>query len=1181
MKKFMVLMLVVIATGVFAGDWYGKKELLTDIQPHQTSKDTAWYEYGGPAYQWAIPYERATFYDATTFGLTYPITLHAITSYLNTADVAFDFIIYDADGESVLWRADSLVSAGGWNTLYLDPDSLIVHNDFYISVAPYEANGTPNQVSDAGGDDSNHSFYGYPGNWVPFNGADNRYDWNHSFYASPYNGTDVFEPQIASIGGTENFMDADANITLELIESDAVVAPFNGEYSTDGGSTWNTFVMDTPAKGIFPFTGVIPGQPDGTNALVRFVVEDGLGNTGTTAMRTISWDKDNPILFEGFENLAFPANGWTLNTTGVGFIEGTSLNDGAIHTGSKSAYHADDSGPQDDWLISPLVSLPAANPSTLTFWQYANWLNYVTTGYHEIAVSTDMITWDVIYTGHPDGGPTGIGRVWDYMTLSLMAYMGQDVYVGFRFVGDWEDQWSIDDISILYDYEAPEVTGIMGNPQMDPIVGAYLNNDMVLNLDVFDLSGVASVVGHYTFDEGTTIVELPFAQAKGTEQWTATIPQLAAVDSGLINFDLTDAGGLSTTSADYRIDFIEDMETPIFSYVTGTEAFVNQPMNLTVVFTDESAITSASGTYTKDIFTAPYSFPLTASKLHDYTYVGTIPAEDAELFDGEVTFTIIDAEDNTLTTGVYTVQWKDGQQEFFEDFEGGSGVVWDFGLGTTSGTSWAIVEEGEYTSPTHALTESPGDNYADEDTLMVQLATSLDWTTRLGAQISFMCAYDIEAAFDFMYFDVTTDDGVTWTQLKSWDGHADWHSEAISLDAFVGTPTFNLRWRFISDGASNENGMYIDDIAINTYNLDHIAPLPVYAAPEYLEGVLGDFTDTLNILDGTGVSAAKVIYSVDGTPQTDIDATLVSGDEWQFIIPAQLPGAVIEYTFWAEDNSAFSNSGTSSKMYKIIAGDHQVYDNGYVSYYSTNDEIGAARAVRQTVPGSDAMTTYGAELAYVLIRNYAAPGLISDDMTVHVWQDDGTGQPGVEVIAPFDVAPQSNDLVNTSAMTMIDLRSFGLTVYGDYWVGFSNEHGEVSYTFTRTSEDPAPYFGRSSYASWNGSSWDWTLATVDNYHFRSVLGAASGIEESNIPMTTSLAQNYPNPFNPTTTINFTIASEAKVSLVVYDVMGRAVAKLVDGNLSQGSHKVSFDASSMVSGVYYYNLKSGNVNQTKK
>ncbi|MDD3045422.1 MAG: T9SS type A sorting domain-containing protein, partial [Candidatus Delongbacteria bacterium] len=80
---------------------------------------------------------------------------------------------------------------------------------------------------------------------------------------------------------------------------------------------------------------------------------------------------------------------------------------------------------------------------------------------------------------------------------------------------------------------------------------------------------------------------------------------------------------------------------------------------------------------------------------------------------------------------------------------------------------------------------------------------------------------------------------------------------------------------------------------------------------------------------------------------------------------------------------------------------------------------------------------------------------------------------------------------------------------------------------------------------------------------------------------TELAQNYPNPFNPATTINFNLAKDAKVSLVVYDVMGRKVADLVNKNMVTGSHKVSFDASNLVSGVYYYTLKAGEVNQTKK
>jgi|APTNR8051073442_1049403.scaffolds.fasta_scaffold05021_2 hypothetical protein len=69
------------------------------------------------------------------------------------------------------------------------------------------------------------------------------------------------------------------------------------------------------------------------------------------------------------------------------------------------------------------------------------------------------------------------------------------------------------------------------------------------------------------------------------------------------------------------------------------------------------------------------------------------------------------------------------------------------------------------------------------------------------------------------------------------------------------------------------------------------------------------------------------------------------------------------------------------------------------------------------------------------------------------------------------------------------------------------------------------------------------------------------------PNTFALNQNFPNPFNPSTKISFSLATDAKVTLSVYNVLGQEVATLVNGAMSAGVHSVNFDASSLVSGLY--------------
>lgn len=78
-----------------------------------------------------------------------------------------------------------------------------------------------------------------------------------------------------------------------------------------------------------------------------------------------------------------------------------------------------------------------------------------------------------------------------------------------------------------------------------------------------------------------------------------------------------------------------------------------------------------------------------------------------------------------------------------------------------------------------------------------------------------------------------------------------------------------------------------------------------------------------------------------------------------------------------------------------------------------------------------------------------------------------------------------------------------------------------------------------------------------------------------------LLQNYPNPFNPTTIIDYSIKAEGNVELVIYDVLGKVVEKLVDERKSVGKYSTQFDATSLSSGIYFYSLRINDFIDTKK
>ena len=95
-------------------------------------------------------------------------------------------------------------------------------------------------------------------------------------------------------------------------------------------------------------------------------------------------------------------------------------------------------------------------------------------------------------------------------------------------------------------------------------------------------------------------------------------------------------------------------------------------------------------------------------------------------------------------------------------------------------------------------------------------------------------------------------------------------------------------------------------------------------------------------------------------------------------------------------------------------------------------------------------------------------------------------------------------------------------------------------------------------------------------------GHPSDLDEDEIlPNEFVLHQNYPNPFNPSTSIQYAISSRQFVSLKIYDVLGNEISTLVNEYRDAGNYEAEFNASKLSSGVYYYQLKTGDFIQTKK
>jgi hypothetical protein len=125
------------------------------------------------------------------------------------------------------------------------------------------------------------------------------------------------------------------------------------------------------------------------------------------------------------------------------------------------------------------------------------------------------------------------------------------------------------------------------------------------------------------------------------------------------------------------------------------------------------------------------------------------------------------------------------------------------------------------------------------------------------------------------------------------------------------------------------------------------------------------------------------------------------------------------------------------------------------------------------------------------------------------------------------------------------------------------------------------YIGVSAYNGkirpvWMGSNFSIITAIVDSFY-----NIGINTISTEIPKDFALKQNYPNPFNPVTYIEFDISEHSYVNIIIYDIAGREIEKLVNQKLAAGKYKTEWNAENFSSGVYYCKLESGGFMETKK
>ncbi|MCG6914627.1 T9SS type A sorting domain-containing protein [bacterium BMS3Abin03] len=127
------------------------------------------------------------------------------------------------------------------------------------------------------------------------------------------------------------------------------------------------------------------------------------------------------------------------------------------------------------------------------------------------------------------------------------------------------------------------------------------------------------------------------------------------------------------------------------------------------------------------------------------------------------------------------------------------------------------------------------------------------------------------------------------------------------------------------------------------------------------------------------------------------------------------------------------------------------------------------------------------------------------------------------------------------------------------------------------------YFARNIGMLGSGKNFWIDSANVNGITFSDIPSDFTDIVEDNEPVGTNyiLLQNYPNPFNLTTTITYSLPKSSLVTLKIYDILGKEIGTLVNDEKQSGTYKVTWDAQSIPSGIYFYKITAGEYSKTIK
>nr|HPN39168.1 T9SS type A sorting domain-containing protein [Melioribacteraceae bacterium] len=420
-----------------------------------------------------------------------------------------------------------------------------------------------------------------------------------------------------------------------------------------------------------------------------------------------------------------------------------------------------------------------------------------------------------------------------------------------------------------------------------------------------------------------------------------------------------------------------------------------------------------------------------------------------------------------------------------------------------------------------------------------------DWDYTPDSRLNNLNDTPLILGHDTTYFEITTNNGETW-QTLCWlskeEDETQFNKQIVNLSSFANQQV-KFRWRDETNGSTAAFGMILDDFTIEKIpDANNLGNIPANNLQQHSFGTTGV---TLQFTVPNGNNLGIDVDRIQNLPGGDLPEGILAIAPRYWIISVEegsLSGGAT-YTITL-DLTGIGGISNYSKIHLLKRNDP---NDDWADYGVPND------ISQQPI------------LKWTGLTSFSEFGLGSTEADAFP----------VELSSFTATVTNNKTVLNWTTATEINVNSFKVERCIDDEIKEWEEVGTVEATGNSNTVKEYTYTDKNVLG---GTKFKYRLKVLDND------GSFNYSKELNveiIPRNYELFQNYPNPFNPVTKIKFSLPKTTKVNLTVYNALGELVNVLIDENFEPGYFEYLFNASGFASGVYFYRLKTPEIDIVKK